>query len=218
MTRILLLVLFALAATQAIPNGFGDRRGVVDVSVISPEKAQLLFDEMRSNKDIPFDFPLDGCFARATAMSRMAEEQKIEMGKVYAEGVLRVKSGDKRFPEIMWGYHVAPVVYVQKDDKPELMVFDPSLFDKPVSVNEWTDIMKATGNPPASVSATYYGSRYQLGPRYSEGQKNSWLRSDLETTDETMKMFSSKKFRQALGYGNTTQSKPGQQSAPAGVR
>lgn len=218
MLRFLFVFLLALAGTQALPNGFGDKRGVVEVTVISESQANRLFEEFVSHKEIPFEFPLDGCYARATAMARIAESQKIEMGKIYADGILRTKTDIKEMPEVTWGYHVAPTLWVQKDGKPVLMVFDPSMFKKPVTVAEWTDAMKLPGIPNAQVKNIYYGSRFQLGPREAEDKKNSWLRDDLAMTDEVLKTYKNVDLVGFIKAAAEAQQDQRQQTPAAGVR
>ncbi|MDG0814803.1 protein-glutamine glutaminase family protein [Bdellovibrio svalbardensis] len=188
--RILLLALIVLAASMPIPDAFDESHNV-DVTVITQQRADELFAEFKSHTEIPFGFPIDGCYARATAMARIAEAEKIEMGKVWATGILRVKSKDPTFPEIEWGYHVAPVLYVKAPTgEAKLMVFDPSLFDKPVTVDEWTDKMKAEGIPKAQVKKVYYGARFQYGPLKSEDKKYNWHTEDLKDAKEVMEQYS----------------------------
>lgn len=200
-TRILFLALFALAATMTIPDAFAPGKDV-DVSVLSTTQADRLFTEFKSHTEIPFNYPPDGCYARATAMSKIAEEDKIEMGKVWATGYLRVKTKSKYTPTIEWGYHVAPVVYVSDGGKPKLMVFDPSLFDKPVTVDEWTAKMNVDGNPKPHLDKIYYGARYQFGPLDTEPKKYSWNKEDIETSKEVMEEYTeTEKKLEALGEG-----------------
>ncbi len=70
------------------------------------------------------------------------KKQSIQMGKDFIEGYLQVKTDSKKYPLVSWGWHVAPVAYVkQPNGSNKLMVFDPSLFNRPVTVNEWQQKM-----------------------------------------------------------------------------
>lgn len=180
------------AVVKSFPNGFVENeKQTVEASVISEKRASELFELFKSDKKMAFDFPLDGCFARATMMARIAEENNIKVAKIYVEGILRVKDASKEFPLVMWGYHVAPIVGIKKEDGTVVdMVFDPSLFDKPVSVDTWLNRMKTDGVPKPEIKSVYYGSRYQLFPRRLEQNKNSWYRKDIKTSETTLETYS----------------------------
>lgn len=124
------------------------------------------------------------------------------MGKVWATGYLRVKTKCKVMSTIEWGYHVAPVVYVSDGDKPKLMAFDPSLFDKLVTVDEWADKMNVDGNPKPHLDSVYYGARYQFGPLDTEPKKYSWHSEDIEASKEIMEEYTdAEKELEAMGVG-----------------
>jgi hypothetical protein len=164
---------------------------VLTISVISSTQANDLFRKFVGDPNIPFKYPIDGCYARATAMAQMAEADKITMGKVYAEGFLQAKTDSVAYPIARWGWHVAPVAYVKKaDGKIDLMVFDPSLFNKPVGIDEWKSKMldKSDGAEP-KINDLYYGTRYQYYRRRKEGYKSAWDRQDLDDTKDTMSQY-----------------------------
>src|SRR5262249_42607126 len=63
----------------------------------------------------------------------------------FEEGANGLKADTPNVPEgyVEWRYHVAPTVKVNSGDgRPKDMVMDPSLFDKPVTVDEWKKSMK----------------------------------------------------------------------------
>ena len=100
---------------------------------ISMNKANELFKEALSMKDINWQYKKDGCFARAHLMARRFEAEGVEVDKVWLKGALYIPGTD-----INWNYHVAPIVYVKDaDGVTKKMVIDPALFDRPVSVEEW---------------------------------------------------------------------------------
>lgn len=202
--KLFLIISISTAAISTLPDGFSQIGNTVQVSVLSKQEADRLFQEFASRTDIPFDYAIDGCYARATAMTRIAEDQKIEMAKIWAEGDLRAKPKDKTQEDIEWGYHVAPVAYVNENGKNIVKVFDPSLFDRPVSVTEWKSAMVAMESSTnfkqnswlgrkgfvATVNRTYYSERYQYNPRYIETKKFSWHREDLEDAKAKMTAYS----------------------------
>lgn len=184
MIRLLLCAAIAFAAVKTYPDGFVENEfKSITVDIISEARAQQLFESFKADESIPFGYPIDGCYARATAMARIAESENIQMAKIYAEGVLRVKDVGPFYPEVTWGFHVAPIIGVkQKNGKTIDMVFDPGLFDRPVTVDEWIKKMQAPGEPSPTVDNIYYGSRFQHGRRDWENSKNNWHTRDLERT------------------------------------
>lgn len=193
----LLLLFTVLAATPKsvkVGNGFATNTTdskVVEVDVIESEKANELFRKFASDKDIPFKYPIDGCYARATEMANIAENERITLAKVYAEGDLYVKTSSSKYPTVNWGWHVAPIAYVKEGEKIQLMVFDPSLFDKPVPLNDWLDIMKTKNEAgePGKVDTVYFGSRFQYFNRGTDKNKTSWQEKDLKHVNMTFKSY-----------------------------
>jgi hypothetical protein len=85
--------------------------------------------------DIAWNYKQDGCYARAHLMARRFEAEGIRVDKAWIKGHLNIL--DPQNP-ISWNFHVAPLVYVQMPNgKMEKMVIDPSLFDKPITLDEW---------------------------------------------------------------------------------
>ncbi len=195
------LYFFVFAAnfgSEKIENGFAKKwyhPKTIEISVIDSEKANLLFREFVQNKNIPFKYPRDGCYARATAMAMMAEKSSVIMGKAFATGVLVAKTNIPNYPYAIWGWHVAPVSYVKQiDGKIELMVFDPGLFSQPVSVNEWADKMKediGINGAKGQVDEIYFGSRFQYLERQekTESYKKKWAKEDLEDMAEKFSTY-----------------------------
>lgn len=102
---------------------------------ISMARATELFNKATKMDDIAWKYKPDGCYARAHLMARRFEEEGVRVDKVWIKGDLYVPGTE---PLIEWNFHVAPIVYV-KDEKGivQKMVIDPSLFSKPVTVEEW---------------------------------------------------------------------------------
>lgn len=99
-------------------------------------QAEALFKEMAGQTQIPFNWPRDGCFARAHEMRRLMEAKGIEARKAWNYGNLVVPGTG--IGTVTWGWHVAPTVEVQKPGGgTQTMVIDPSLFPKPVTDADW---------------------------------------------------------------------------------
>lgn len=119
-------------------------------------EAQRLFDKLKARKDIPFNYPPDCCYARASEMVDMLAKEGVESKKVWTYGTLVPLNPDGtnvRFPPnasgvpVIWGYHVAPTICVrQPDGSVAEMVMDPSLSDKPLTVQQWNKIMSGPGS------------------------------------------------------------------------
>jgi len=90
---------------------------------------------------IPFQYVVDGCYARAHKMRQiMLERFNISCEKVFSyegdHGSLAVDAGDCC---VNWWYHVAPLVTVKvAGGGYEKYVIDPSMFSEPVSIDTWT--------------------------------------------------------------------------------
>lgn len=107
---------------------------------ISMKKAQEIFDKARARNDIAWDYTFDGCYARAHLMARMFEEEGIHVDKAWLRGTLQIPGEDMTKT---WGYHVAPVVYVEDEKgKVQEMIIDPSVSQKPLTPKEWSALME----------------------------------------------------------------------------
>ena len=136
---------------------------------ISSARANQLFREMASRANsIPFDYPQDCCYSRAHEMCRDMQAEGIDCGKVWnyqnpgppPGNPLRVTTPNSPTGSVAWRYHVAPIVNVQGDDgvvRP--MVIDPSMFDRPVTVDEW----KAAQNAPDTITQYTDATPYYRG-------------------------------------------------------
>jgi hypothetical protein len=165
-----------------VPSGYFNLDGVnpapVKVSVLSQPQVRQLFSELL-RQDIPFQFAREGCYARSYAMTEYAKSKKIEMGQVVAEGSLQAETRSELYPTAQWGHHMAPMVAVDTGSGVELQVLDPALFDRPVSVTEWTKKLEHdTSDFNAQVTEVYYGTRFQYSPNDNEIHKSDRWRAD----------------------------------------
>jgi hypothetical protein len=125
-------------------KSFNDLAAKSDPLPLSLEQAIAVFDQLADMEDIAFGYADDGCHARAHLMCRKMQEMGLTPQKAWAfEGTDRLTVGING-RKLRWYFHVAPTLSVQMPDgMVRDMVIDPSLFDGPVSLKEWGDIMKA---------------------------------------------------------------------------
>lgn len=154
--------------------------GDLKISAISEKEAQSLLNEYIRNKDLGLDYPIDGNFEKAYMMAKIAEKKNIIVGKVFAEGNLVVHTEIGEFEKALWDKHTAPLVYVKKDNGDlELMVLDPTLSKKPVSVADWKGkLVDPNSFPKSEVNSLYFGSRFQLYSNKIEESRSSWNSKD----------------------------------------
>jgi hypothetical protein len=147
---------------------------------LSASQAQALFEELARLDYIPFDYPRDGCFARAHEMSRVMAERGVASGKVFntaAPSALKVPGTE--FGTITWRYHVAPIVNVTgSDGVTRQMVFDPSI-DKngPLTIEDW---QKKAGGPAGQRIDTTSSDTYYFEPANAmdPGNKSGGILTD----------------------------------------
>jgi hypothetical protein len=133
-----------------------------NLTIVSEEKVQELFKKV-NNKDIPWDYVEDGCFARAAAATDIIDQENIEAAKIYVvptSGPLKVKTDKSDKGSVQWNeYHTAVAVKVKKEDGTiETYVIDPSLFTKAVPVADWYGIQ----TKQTETYYVFYSNKYHL--------------------------------------------------------
>ena len=119
------------------------------VSTVPYTKVVQIFNEMKTQQNIAFRYPVDGCYARAHLMGKLMQQHGVNPGKAWAFDDQAME--DKKAPprmyakttnhpkgEVWWKYHVAPILGV-RDEKGKLFIYviDPSLFPEPVTIGKW---------------------------------------------------------------------------------
>lgn len=163
---------------------------------ISLNRAKDLFNKARAMKDIAWNYKQDGCYARAHLMARRFEAEGVRVDKVWIKGDLYVPEAN-----IGWNFHVAPIVYVE-DEKGMIkkMVIDPSLFDKPVTVEEWDHKITKTTKKGSTITAFPFPQNAAMLERsalafsssnpYLPGENIFMSEADkMEMANETMKTY-----------------------------
>lgn len=157
----------------------------IELTVLSEDEANNVFSELAAREDIPFGYPMDGCYARAHKMVRILDDKGIIAGKAFLEGELYVDT--PRFGEVGWGYHVAPVVLVKVGSSIVPYVFDPSLFNKAVPYEEWK--AKITKNKKSKVSREYYTNRFSYDPDDRTAKYTDYTDESLSDMNNTNRNF-----------------------------
>lgn len=173
----------------------------IELSVLSEKEVNSIFKELASRSDIPFGYPMDGCYARAHKMTTILDEKGIISGKAFVEGELYVDS--ETFGEIGWGYHVAPVVLVKQNSAIIPYVIDPSLFTKPVPQTEWK--AKMLEKSKAILSREYFTKRFAYDPNDRESDLDEYPEETVLSMTETNQNYSDllKRFKERLKNNKT---------------
>jgi hypothetical protein len=118
---------------------------------------------------IPFQYVIDGCYARAHKMRKIiTTKYRYCCEKVFSfanqgNDTLAVKADKWGGCCVYWWYHVAPLVRVRvkigKFSVTLAMVIDPGMFDKPVLLTTW---LAAQANAGCSANANV--SMYSIQP------------------------------------------------------
>jgi uncharacterized Zn-binding protein involved in type VI secretion len=147
---------------------------------LTPFQAQWLYDYLAEQKNIPFEYATDGCFARADRMSDLIGSLGIPVQKQWVSmtstsGLLSVPINNYPSNGVTWGWHVAPTVQVaQPGGGSSPMVMDPSLRPGgPITVDRWIGMQNS--NPTATATTSTSASVY-MNP-YDEST-NAWYPRD----------------------------------------
>ena len=139
---------------------------------------------------IPFQYVIDGCYARAHKMRQIITTryryccEKVFSFANQGNDTLAVKADKWGGCCVFWWYHVAPLVRVRvrigRLNVTLAMVIDPGMFDKPVLLSSWLAAQANTGcSPNANVSmysiqpgsaywpTSYSGTTFGTDPTYT---------------------------------------------------
>ena len=112
---------------------------------LTEQEATQWFDDFKSRKEIPWNYPNDCCYNRAHVMAKELQAVGVDVGKVwnYAppptnRNPLRVSTPNDPSGFVEWAYHVAPTVPVMDSElKVSRMVLDPSIANGPITPHQW---------------------------------------------------------------------------------
>ena len=161
---------------------------------LSEEAAQALFEDLAGLDYVPFDYPKDGCPARAHEMCRVMRERGIDCAKAWNFGVTAAPNiVSPEFGGIRWVYHVAPIVCVrQADGSVRQLVLDPSIDQtRPLTVDEW---LARQGGPAGQRLELTDDRPYAYRPtniRDTDDQEGTMIfDADYAITNATLDYFS----------------------------
>jgi hypothetical protein len=155
---------------------------------------------------IPFQYVIDGCYARAHQMRRIITGRfRYCCDKVFSfatdnNDTLAVKADKWGGCCVEWWYHVAPLVRVRvkvpglpkKHALSLAMVIDPGMFDKPVLLSTWLAAQENLGCnaeahvtsysiQPGSAYTPSFGGGFTTDPAYTETESTLVAYSGLTT-------------------------------------
>lgn len=165
---------------------FVTTNGTHTVSLVSLKRAEEAFEyTTHPGLNIPFSVPEDGCYARAHKMTMELEKSGIYTAKLFVSGKLSVKTDNSPEGQVDWYFHVAPVLCVKNNDKNELMILDPSIFTKPVTIETW--LRKQTLKEATFIKKIYVATKYsyRLGDVFS--LIDYYASSDIADMDKVLK-------------------------------
>lgn len=151
----------------------------IELTVLSEQEAGQVFKKLKDDEENSFNFPLDGCYARAHLMASRMDDMGIISGKAFVEGDLYVKT---TLGEAHWSYHVASLVLVKVNGVNVPTVIDPGMFDKPVSFEVWKK--KLLSDKRASLTKEFYTSRFNYDPGSLHNNMNDYLEEDVQDMKE----------------------------------
>jgi hypothetical protein len=171
-------------------------QNVQDISKLNgriPSLSELKdeFKQLASDPAVPFEYIVDGCYARAHHMCETMMKDNINCSKMfvmiedlYGGGMLTAKN---KFMNAEWWYHVAPISFAKdpKTEKVEGYIMDPSMADHPLKAEEWISMMRGK-DLKIKVDIT---RAPQFGPVESDGE-NQTFEESLPATADTMKEYS----------------------------
>jgi len=141
---------------------------------------------------IPFQYVIDGCYARAHKMRWIITQkyhyccEKVFSFAIPFPDTLAVQANKWGGCCVFWWYHVAPLVRVRLGRSAVLlMVIDPGMFDKPVLLSTW---LAAQENKNCSANAKVTQYSIQPGSAYAPaGGPNAYITDpNYVQTDATL--------------------------------
>jgi hypothetical protein len=154
----------------------------IELTLLTEQEASQVFKTLKDDEDNSFNYPLDGCYARAHLMASRMDDMGIISGKAFVEGDLYVST---TIGEAHWSYHVASLVLMKVNGVNVPTVIDPGMFDKPVSFEVWKK--KLLSDKRASLKKEFYTSRFNYDPGSLHNNMNDYLEEDVQDMKEATK-------------------------------
>jgi hypothetical protein len=140
-------------------------------------RVQQAFALVAAMKDVPFDFLEEGCVHRSHVVAKRLEERGIDVDKVFflphgSDLVMNTSKAKLGYTVVI--YHEA-VVLERK------WVLDPSVADRPLTLDEWQKTMR-----PAVKDAkaeTFFLPRFAYGLPDRASPPSTWRAKDLASAN-----------------------------------
>ncbi|MGE0489687.1 MAG: protein-glutamine glutaminase family protein [Vulcanimicrobiota bacterium] len=125
---------------------------------------KALAERLRQTEDIPFDYIYDGCYARAHVICRELAKLGINRSKMFVAGDLACSN---QYQSVTWGWHVAPLIFVEGPDGPSPRILDPSFSTDPMRPEEWIARFWSSGQLDLEVT---HETQYMERPYHALSQ------------------------------------------------
>jgi hypothetical protein len=157
--------------------------GLSTATAVTPAQAQQMFALVQGASClpapappcIPFPYPDDGCWVRAHEMCRLMADAGAVSCKVWLYGSLRVATRNSPKCQVLWTYHVAPLLLVDQSEATPLQVIDPALFNGPVGEADWVNVQNDSNAALVRTDAAVYvrspGGAVGYDPNYVDTDK-----------------------------------------------
>jgi len=184
---------------------FVNSSGATLEQVVTEQKANELF-KFLAQSDIAFETPeTQDCEYRAHRMAKYLEDKGYYSQKVFISGDFHVKNGFVVNNQMNWAFHVATMIRVLQGGKEVQMIIDPSMFTRPVPLNDWIKAMtsdQCKQIPITQDTAPYYPKpvpcEYQVTERFQlstpdnyrfhkHNPPSQWDPAEVKDTNDTMK-------------------------------
>jgi hypothetical protein len=166
------------------------KRHKFKVSVIHEQTANSLFKHIKSMKNIPYKYVVDGCDVRAyLAAKDLKERWNIESFRANLESYpnMAIKTAYTQEEWVEFSKHsaLAMCVYNPSSGKVNPLVLDAAFFNRPVSTSNWMSSLKDEFSDKAPK--IYFSGMYNLNPE--ERYRNSFSSSELRCAEEVRGAF-----------------------------
>ncbi|NQZ00612.1 MAG: hypothetical protein HRT45_08090 [Bdellovibrionales bacterium] len=176
----------------------GPSSDVGSISRISVSEAQALFNSLRDDCRIPHQMNIDGCYARAHAMAKIAGDRGVSVAKAFFSPYSR---GGLSMSNPITGEYVeqrsqaAIAVAVQgPDGSSQPYIIDPSVATGPMPLNQYRQLLSTYES--AEAVNVQFASRYRYGRSeryqehgYHEDQMIGWGQGDAYEAEYNLNDF-----------------------------
>ena len=135
------------------------------------DAARLVFNELQNNPEFVWEYKDDGCIARVHKMCNILAQKGYFSEKIRIENAtstwccsygLAVPREGTINQYLYLRFHIAVIIKGLEESAPTDLVFDPSFFDSPVSIDNWSakfinrDSLDSNGASNPAMQKKYY--------------------------------------------------------------